>query len=671
VFRYILRFGIQPGFHEDRRLETLIEFCKEASIDEVMFFIGPEELNSGHLTKEEAEPWLEGIAKAKRLLDPIGIKTSINPWATLLHTDRGRRLKSGQNFTLMVDPYGNRASAVACPLCENWRRYIVEMFSLYASIRPYMIWIEDDFRLHNHEPLIWGGCFCELHMKEFSRRAGKILSREEFVEGILRPGDPHPYRKVWLDVCRETMIELAKIISDAVHKVSPETYVGLMSSDPEVHCIEGRDWHGILDNLATQSTPSINRPHLPSYTEVTPQVYIMRFNAVSRLTKTFIPDHTMVYPELENFPFSLFSKSKAFTRFQLETSSVLDSDGITLDIFDIMGNGILLRDGYQDILSSSKNFINAIKTLGINFKRQYGVKVLVDPNSSYTINTYYGRSMDELRPRETFWAQLFSAYSITNIYDVDKDQKDSVVAISGQYLRNLSKGQIYSLFKNNFVMLEGEAIWTLYYMGYGDLIGIMNIKLIRHNTGIASYEQVCDNNKYYGIEEARMSSQNTAGDIFAIEYKETPDILSLIKDPYGNTVANGMAVYKGKAFIFPYGFFDNDFTAHRNPIRQEIVQKILEKYCYGQKLTFVRNLPYVGVFDYELEDKRVMVLVNASGDDIHSMRIYAPCWDKSELQKITKEQIIPAKANMRADRDDIILEEPLDRLGLMVLIGSK
>ena len=40
------------------------------------------------------------------------------------------------------------------------------------------------------------------------------------------------------------MVEVAGLIGDAVHEVSPTTRVGLMSSVPEVHCAEGRDWAG-------------------------------------------------------------------------------------------------------------------------------------------------------------------------------------------------------------------------------------------------------------------------------------------------------------------------------------------------------------------------------------------------------------------------------------------
>jgi hypothetical protein len=140
-FKYILRFTMQPGHHVDERLDELVSFCRKASIDDVMFLINGEELNDGHLTIEETAPWMDLIAKASQYLEPLGITTSINPWPTLLHGDRGRKLKPGQNFKLMADPYGNTGSAVVCPLCEEWRKYIGDMYSFYAKIKPNMLWV--------------------------------------------------------------------------------------------------------------------------------------------------------------------------------------------------------------------------------------------------------------------------------------------------------------------------------------------------------------------------------------------------------------------------------------------------------------------------------------------------------------------------------------------------
>jgi hypothetical protein len=208
AFKYILRFAIQPGYFEKERLNTLITFCKRARIDDVAFFIDCEELNGGHIDSVGLKPWLEMISPAKERLQALGITTSVNPWTTLLHGDRGRGLKSGQNFTLMVDPNGNRAAAQACPIDPAWRKYIADIYAQYATVKTEYIWVEDDFRFFNHPPLAWGGCFCDRHMTEYSRRADRVLTRQEFVEGILKPGEPHSYRKIWLDCCRETMVEI-------------------------------------------------------------------------------------------------------------------------------------------------------------------------------------------------------------------------------------------------------------------------------------------------------------------------------------------------------------------------------------------------------------------------------------------------------------------------------
>ena len=53
------------------------------------------------------------------------------------------------------------------------------------------------------------------------------------------------------------------------------------------------------------------------------------------LTRAMLPSETEVYPELENFPFSLFSKSRRFTRFQLLSALPLDLAGITIDLYDL------------------------------------------------------------------------------------------------------------------------------------------------------------------------------------------------------------------------------------------------------------------------------------------------------------------------------------------------
>ena len=106
---YSLRFNLLPSMDFEKRMEALVEFCKEAAVDDVMFFISAEEVNTGHVTLEEAKAYTDVIQRAKAVLQEAGITISLNPWCTFSHYDGGRKLKEGQNFHTMVGHDGVRA----------------------------------------------------------------------------------------------------------------------------------------------------------------------------------------------------------------------------------------------------------------------------------------------------------------------------------------------------------------------------------------------------------------------------------------------------------------------------------------------------------------------------------------------------------------------------------
>ena len=261
-FRYIFRFCCDPGFNDEAELQALKRYVREARIDDVAVFANVQELNTGHMTREEQDVYLRLMERVRDLLSGMGVTFSINHWHSVMHADLGKRMDPALDFRPMVDVEGSEAALCVCPLCEKWQRHIAGLYARYAQLEPSILWVEDDFRLHNHAPLVWGGCFCEEHMRLYSERAGKALTREEFLRGVLRPGPPHPYRKIWLDVSRETMLSAARAIGQAVRQASATTKVGLMSSVPHVHAAEGRDWHALLRALAA-GQPPLDRNHLP------------------------------------------------------------------------------------------------------------------------------------------------------------------------------------------------------------------------------------------------------------------------------------------------------------------------------------------------------------------------------------------------------------------------
>lgn len=667
-FAYMLRYCMEPGFCEQDRLEKLLAFCRQTQTTDVMFFYNSEELNRGHYTPEELDLWLDLIARMKPILAQEGITTSINPWATVLHTDRGRTLRPGQDFTRMVDPYGNQASAVACPACERFLAYLANEYrSCAAKVQPNVLWIEDDFRLHNHHPLIWGGCFCDLHMALYSKAAGKTLTREAFVAGILAPGAVHPYRKIWLDTALATLHHMGETIRSAVMAVSPQTRLGLMTSDPAVHGAEGRDWNAIFTALKTEKNPYI-RIHLPAYQEATAQNYGVGFTSVSRLVRHLTPDWAENYGELENFTFSRLSKSRRFSQMQIESNTLLDGKGITLDIYDMLGNGVLPCEGYQEILTESKPFLDTLVNLGLDNRRQSGVRVLVDPLSAYSLHTTGGRSMSELYARDRNLMQVLIPFGLASCYCSDSAQlRHDVVAVSGQYLRNLPEQAIRRLFSNNYLILDGEAVRTLVELNLGELAGAEAVAKIPMDNGVNAFEQVVDGQVYCDIEQARLTMQVGTGDFIRVRYRPGADVHAYTHafSPFNIDNGPAMTLVDGHVFILPY---ENYGPALLSPFRRDILLKALAQ-AQGYRRPVWSQAPHITVIRYDLPDRVLFALVNFSGDEWEKPVLTCvdglPAWSQAKLYaRDCPEGVI---APLARSGNDLIIDRELPRIQMMVL----
>lgn len=621
-FQYVFRFCCDPGFNDREEIDALMRYVDEAKVDDVAVFCNVEEINTGHMSFAEQDVFINMMRSLQPLLEAKGITMSVNHWHSVMHADLGKRFAPDQNFRPMVDVRGNTADLCVCPLCSQWQDYIGSIYARYARLEPSILWVEDDFRLHNHDPLVWGGCFCREHMKLYSRRAGKELTREEFLAGVLQPGKPHPYRAIWLDVARQTMLSAAEAISAAVRKVSQNAKVGLMSSVPYVHAAEGRDWHAILNTLAGGAVP-VDRIHLPGYQENSPSNYLHNFNMVSMMNRAMVPAGTEIYPELENFPFSLFSKSRRFTRFQLLSALPLDLAGITIDLYDLNGNGIVWEDGYQDMLAEVKPYLNTLTELGVFKGTRRGVQVLYSQRSSYHLHTVRGEAMEELYPHECFWGGLLPAMGIPYAY-CDHIPEGEIVAASGQVLRSFTEAEVAALFEKNFVILSGDAAWTLYDMGLGSLAGIESAQWVSQNNGTYAFEQVTNGRHYRGRANARASAIVSCSDVLDICYRGDAEVTeySAMFDSFRRRTLPGQTVVNGRVMLYPFGHFSQPGEIPPmllSALRQEILQDILR--AAGCAFPMVTGAPYLEPHFLERDGSRWLYLVNGSTDHVSGIRL--------------------------------------------------
>ena len=88
----------------------------------------------------------------------------------------GRRFPADRRFAAAVSPRGERARSVASFADPAWQRYYLAQMRRFAALGFDTIWIEDDFRYHNHAPLSWGSGFEPAILRRLARRLGRRVT---------------------------------------------------------------------------------------------------------------------------------------------------------------------------------------------------------------------------------------------------------------------------------------------------------------------------------------------------------------------------------------------------------------------------------------------------------------------------------------------------------------
>lgn len=584
-YLYCLRYVLDPRTNTEKKNQALLDFVKKGQIDDVCFILNGEEINHSHLTKDETEVWLDAVRPLQQKLKNLGITTSLNPWTTIMHSDRGFKVNPEIGFDTFVDVNGNQAKDMACPADPTWRKYLCERYSQYASIHPRRLWLEDDFRHYNHTPLKLM-CFCDRHMKIYQAKLGKKESRAEFVKQMLKPGKPTKERKIYLDQARKEMIEVEHMVQEAVHQVSPETDLAQMTSFPDWHAIEGRDWKGLFAAQSGKDHPAIARPHLPAYNEVSSIQYGRDFESYSRMTAAYLGPEAILLPEQENAMWTPMVKSKKFIAFQIITTALLGAQGIMLNLFDMMGNGVSAEWKYDQMLAEIKPFLNELLKNRLNMTNLAGIKILVDQDSAYSIHTKQGKAAEEMLPVEKEWAALLASFSFaTTINPVEHGKsnlENETVAVAGQLLRNLSDDEIISLIEKNTVLLDGESIQVLLDRGLGKLIGVEKGEWHPCKTGYQSFEEA-DDISVDGVENPRITMLQHTGDYLQLTYDKNADVKvwSNAINSIDQKLGPMMSIVDGHILLLPMSHdekhgWESQYSTYKQGLLQQMMSSIGE-----------------------------------------------------------------------------------------------
>lgn len=669
MFKYTLRLQLPPTLNFEERLNNMLDFCEKAKIDDVMFFVGCEDINTGHITIEEAKPYADVIRSAGKYLKERGISVSLNPWMTLGHYDGGKTFKKGQNFRGMVGHDGAQAKLCVCPLCGEWRKYYVELLNFYVkTLAPDTIWLEDDFRMRGHgaDKVIEQGCFCEEHMRLYNERLGTSYDRETFVSLI---GTDEKARKVYLDICRETMEGTMQYIVD---NVKGQKRFGLMTGGAGF--VEARRLSVFFDVLATGGREKpFNRLSVATSRQFSPQVTGRSFQSTALLNRYMTGDKAHCFTEIENNPHTLYTKSVRFNKFQQLNAIPALLSGATFSIFEFNGNGAINYERLAKMYAEIKPYLSRAEELKISPYDMTGVRILVNEDVAYTAKVLSGDYIKNYEDSTGYFAAWFELLGINCRYEKNADIKGKVVAVSGQVLRSLSKAQIESLFANNFVIINGDGVEALFDMGLNGLIDAKSYEVSVERHGRHTFEEINSGEKLQGISKMRATSNWSAGNYVRIEYGDKEKTVHTnMMDCHQNVYGCGLTVV-GNVLVEPHKTMDTSVTpvpyALYHPLREHVLKTAIKKSGLLKNETFFVQEENVAPYSFKKDGKTVLMCVNFCDDDYESLTIETGK-EYNDIQIITVSDVVGHKANVSYRDGVYTIKEELKGMESYILLIS-
>ena len=682
---YALRRTLPPWRFEEN-LAELVELCPQYDIDEIIVKVDTEEFSHGLPTVERIKDYQPKLFQIRNELAKIDVVFSINPWVTLGHRDFGRDCTGTfPDMTFMTGPDGTTCKACACPLCAGWRSYITELWQVYAEPEPAVIWVEDDIRTFNHRPVRFG-CFCDAHLSRFSEKAGRRVAREELAAAILAPGAPHPYRKIWLDLQAEIMVETAAVLERAVHSVSPRTRLGLMSSDPPRHAAEGRDWPAFTKALAGP-LELVSRPSMAIYRETSLRgLYESAHNL--RLTRSCLPVDTIVETEVENIPFTQYSKSNQFTFLQMALSFAMGSHGVTMNLFDHAGTPMAADPTIGRMLADSKAFLNGIvqrcRDGGIN----RGIGILHHHRGSDTMVLEEDAEFPDLIQDGFGWRSVLESLGFGTTFE-----SADVVALSGQTIRAYDDDEVRQLLSHG-VLIDLGAARALIEMGFEALIGVSVKREFRlHENEPLAAEEFVDPEftpqvdpttageevlgAYLTLSLPSIGSDGRAGEL---ALRPGARILSRMVDadrigryPFLTIFENCLG---GRIAIYPVDITEAGGAAFLHPFRQQQMHAVLKWLSKDRVPLFVEGGVYPLAFRYDCDTHITVGLFNLSLDDWPHAEIHLNVGDRqlTAVERLNKsgewQQTEKIEFEQHAGKVTIRLNAPVS-FSLPLLISLK
>jgi hypothetical protein len=556
-YRYFLPWAPKWGDEKfaNQRLEELIAFGHTAGIDSFQFYVNTP-WSSYYLLPVDVESQQEWISWMKNVVAPrirkegFGLELNFQEilGANTFNTDV-RSIYKWKQF--MIDHKGNVSPGSPCPEDPIYRQEMAKMLQAWATLKPDIFLIDDDFRLHNHST---SGmfCYCPLHLNKFAALTGKTYTRESLLEEVLKPGEPSATRNTWLNFLGSSMTELADWVSKTVRSVAPETRVALMTSGTDIHSLEGRDWSDLLHHLSPNHKPLI-RPTFGLYTgtssapKAAASGLLDILSQVQVIEQSLGKDNCEFAPELENTRYTTWSKSVAHSTCSLIMGQLAGLPFITVAVNDLDGSPLSEEPTLVPLFRNARPRMEAIAALSLKDWPVQGLIALSDKDSARMTHLKPGTDYRAMAPASRFEDPIFHM-GIPFLYATAKDAAASShpVLLEEASVWKASDDELKTILSGAVLMTSGAAR-LIADRGFGNLTGV-SVKE-HHNNGIQS--EIYGDNQLPGVTAIRVPHRGADWDKLTLHEgaKTASCFLDFMGEQhpgtvlYSNTLGGRIAVY--------------------------------------------------------------------------------------------------------------------------------
>lgn len=356
------------------------------------------------------------------------IPVEINISKTIGHTDEHTQEEA---LSHMTDAYGVQGYSINCPGNEIFQDFFRETIRKYASLKPDVLWLDDDFRMVFHAPVGYG-CFCDDCIKRFNIEAGKNFDREGLRKAILT--DSENIRALWQDFTRAQMVKLVKIARETVNEIDDGIILGFMQVNPELVIYECPDFEKWIEKAKNKNGEVYFRHGSGFYDDFKPFEVVDKNISIARLCAMTEGKGVKNLTEEVTSPYIKRSKSMKVTLMEavmnigMAGADGLMDEGIKPNLTEQLEKSRLVSHMHE-----KGNFLNEARKL-IRGKVQRGAYPFFDKDLwRYAPATDHIGKMNDIGSRN--WKNLFYLGIPVTFREKDAD----VLILSGETVRGMSK----------------------------------------------------------------------------------------------------------------------------------------------------------------------------------------------------------------------------------------